>query len=220
MNTQITDDELRSLGYHLWEQAGCPDGRADEFWEQARVQLGSDGRPTPADRMNDSDEFIDAPEGAPTGSQTGRSGRRCCLRLLVSCYFSSMTTVFAMRSCNSCLCVLKSIHIKPAPQVAKQITYPNVRRAACLGVIRCSVSASTFRRPNARFPVVVPQTAHMTPVTTTGMSWATVSQKKIDATACAGGALNKSTVDGPSGMKRTSTVHQMLSMNNAEARRE
>ncbi len=22
--------------YHLWEQAGCPEGRADDFWHQAR----------------------------------------------------------------------------------------------------------------------------------------------------------------------------------------
>jgi Protein of unknown function (DUF2934) len=46
MDTQMTEEELRSLAYRLWEEAGCPDGRADEFWEQARLQLCPDGSPT------------------------------------------------------------------------------------------------------------------------------------------------------------------------------
>lgn len=67
MDTQMTEDELRVLAYHLWEMAGCPDGRAEEFWEQARLQqLGSGGSPSQNDRMNDSDEFVDAPEVAPS----------------------------------------------------------------------------------------------------------------------------------------------------------
>jgi hypothetical protein len=66
MDTQMTEEELRSLAYRLWEEAGCPDGRADEFWEQARQQLCPDGSPTQADRANDSDEFVDAPEVAPS----------------------------------------------------------------------------------------------------------------------------------------------------------
>ncbi|MEA3083216.1 MAG: hypothetical protein QOC89_913 [Paraburkholderia sp.] len=66
MDTQMTEEELRSLAYRLWERAGCPDGRADEFWEQARLQLGSGGSPTQGDRMNDSDEFVDAPEVLPS----------------------------------------------------------------------------------------------------------------------------------------------------------
>lgn len=66
MDTQMTEEELRSLAYRLWEEAGCPDGRADEFWERARLQLCPDGGPTQADRANDSDEFVDAPEVAPS----------------------------------------------------------------------------------------------------------------------------------------------------------
>jgi hypothetical protein len=71
MDTQITEEDLRSLAYQLWERAGCPDGRAEEFWEQARLQLGSGGSTTQSDRMNDSDEFVDAPDvasGEPTSS--------------------------------------------------------------------------------------------------------------------------------------------------------
>jgi hypothetical protein len=66
MDTQTTEEELRSLAYRLWEEAGCPDGRADEFWKQARLQLCPEGSPTQADRANDSDEFVDAPEVAPS----------------------------------------------------------------------------------------------------------------------------------------------------------
>jgi hypothetical protein len=62
----MTEEELRPLAYRLWERAGCPDGRADEFWEQAWLQLGSGGSPTQGDRLNDSDEFADAPAVVPS----------------------------------------------------------------------------------------------------------------------------------------------------------
>lgn len=66
MHTPMLDEELRLFAYRLWERAGCPDGRADEFWEQARLELCTGGVPTQGDRMNDSDEFVDAPEMAAT----------------------------------------------------------------------------------------------------------------------------------------------------------
>ncbi len=31
---------IRERAYHLWEQDGCPHGRADEFWERARELIG------------------------------------------------------------------------------------------------------------------------------------------------------------------------------------
>jgi hypothetical protein len=42
MDTQIAEEELRSLAYRLWEEAGCPDGRADEF-----LATGSTATPCP-----------------------------------------------------------------------------------------------------------------------------------------------------------------------------
>ncbi len=30
---------IRELAYELWEQAGRPDGRSDEFWFAARYEL-------------------------------------------------------------------------------------------------------------------------------------------------------------------------------------
>ena len=29
-------ERIRVTAYHLWEQAGCPEGRAEEFWALAR----------------------------------------------------------------------------------------------------------------------------------------------------------------------------------------
>jgi hypothetical protein len=34
--TPIADDEIETRAYHLWEAVGSPEGRQDEFWEQAR----------------------------------------------------------------------------------------------------------------------------------------------------------------------------------------
>ena len=33
-------NRFRTLAFYLWEQDGSPDGRADEYWEKARQQLG------------------------------------------------------------------------------------------------------------------------------------------------------------------------------------
>jgi hypothetical protein len=37
---------VRTLAYHLWEAAGRPHGREDEFWHAAERQIAS--RPAPA----------------------------------------------------------------------------------------------------------------------------------------------------------------------------
>jgi hypothetical protein len=76
MDTNRAEEEIRLLAYRLWERAGRPDGRADDFWEQARLQLASGSSPTQEDRINDSDEFVDAPEVAPRErASTARSGQ-------------------------------------------------------------------------------------------------------------------------------------------------
>ena len=33
------EEVIRKLAYELWEQAGRPDGRSDEFWFAARIEL-------------------------------------------------------------------------------------------------------------------------------------------------------------------------------------
>jgi hypothetical protein len=40
MDVQMSEEQIRTLAFYLWEQDGSPDGRADEYWEKARRQLG------------------------------------------------------------------------------------------------------------------------------------------------------------------------------------
>ena len=37
--THPTDDQIRIRARQLWEQAGMPAGRADEFWHRAEREL-------------------------------------------------------------------------------------------------------------------------------------------------------------------------------------
>ncbi len=34
------DQRVRERAYAMWEEAGRPEGRAEEFWERARQELG------------------------------------------------------------------------------------------------------------------------------------------------------------------------------------
>jgi hypothetical protein len=42
MNVPITEEQIRTLAFHLWEQDGGPEGRSEEYWEKARARLMSD----------------------------------------------------------------------------------------------------------------------------------------------------------------------------------
>ncbi|SDR54010.1 Protein of unknown function [Paraburkholderia fungorum] len=46
MNTPVTEEQIRTVAFSLWEEAGSPEGQADEFWEKARQQLGVDSAPS------------------------------------------------------------------------------------------------------------------------------------------------------------------------------
>jgi hypothetical protein len=35
-------EKTRKLAYSLWQKAGCPDGRDEEFWLQAEKQIKQD----------------------------------------------------------------------------------------------------------------------------------------------------------------------------------
>ena len=39
MNVPVTEEQIQTLAFYLWEQDGSPDGRAQEYWEKARQQL-------------------------------------------------------------------------------------------------------------------------------------------------------------------------------------
>ena len=36
---QPTEEQIRKRAFELWEQAGKPEGREDEFWQQAQREL-------------------------------------------------------------------------------------------------------------------------------------------------------------------------------------
>ncbi|WP_250504111.1 DUF2934 domain-containing protein [Caballeronia sp. AZ7_KS35] len=40
MKAPVTEEQVRTLAYRLWEDAGSPEGRSEEFWAQAVEQLG------------------------------------------------------------------------------------------------------------------------------------------------------------------------------------
>lgn len=53
MEDQKEQDLIRRRAYELWERQGSPEGRAEEFWEEARTQIsneepGSDATTEPA----------------------------------------------------------------------------------------------------------------------------------------------------------------------------
>jgi hypothetical protein len=33
------EDRIRRRAYHLWEEAGRPEGQSDEFWHAARAEI-------------------------------------------------------------------------------------------------------------------------------------------------------------------------------------
>jgi hypothetical protein len=49
------EQRQRELAYRLWEEAGCPEGRADEFWYTAWEILAVEPAPPEGDEA--------APEG-------------------------------------------------------------------------------------------------------------------------------------------------------------
>ena len=36
------EEDIRRRAYELWELAGMPEGRSDEFWHEARSELGAE----------------------------------------------------------------------------------------------------------------------------------------------------------------------------------
>jgi hypothetical protein len=36
------EKRIRELAYQLWEEAGRPDGKSDEFWRRARAQVSAE----------------------------------------------------------------------------------------------------------------------------------------------------------------------------------
>lgn len=43
MDVPVTEEQIQTLAFYLWEKDGSPDGRAQEYWEKAWRQLAADG---------------------------------------------------------------------------------------------------------------------------------------------------------------------------------
>lgn len=43
MDMPVTEEQIRTLAFYLWEKDGSPDGRSEEYWEKAHKQLVADG---------------------------------------------------------------------------------------------------------------------------------------------------------------------------------
>jgi hypothetical protein len=39
MDVQLSEEQIRTLAFYLWEQDGSPEGRSNEYWDKARQQL-------------------------------------------------------------------------------------------------------------------------------------------------------------------------------------
>jgi hypothetical protein len=53
-NKTFDDEDIRNHAFHLWEQAGRPEGQEEVFWHKAREALASgDIKPGHADRKID-----------------------------------------------------------------------------------------------------------------------------------------------------------------------
>ena len=42
MDVPVTEEQIRTLAFFLWEKDGSPEGRSEEYWEKARQQLVED----------------------------------------------------------------------------------------------------------------------------------------------------------------------------------
>jgi len=41
MEVPVTEEQIRTLAFYLWEKDGEPEGRSEEYWEKARQQLNA-----------------------------------------------------------------------------------------------------------------------------------------------------------------------------------
>ena len=50
---KYSEEQIRKYAHQLWEKEGKPEGKADEFWHQAEIELDADGEASdPGDQPN------------------------------------------------------------------------------------------------------------------------------------------------------------------------
>jgi hypothetical protein len=70
------EEAIRRRAYELWEHAGRPDGRSDEFWHAARLELGA--KETIGEKIEELGPPIVEPPGVAVqhGAPVGLPGER------------------------------------------------------------------------------------------------------------------------------------------------
>jgi Protein of unknown function (DUF2934) len=43
----LTEEQIRKRAHQLWEEAGKPEGREDEFWQLAKQELQNEDKASP-----------------------------------------------------------------------------------------------------------------------------------------------------------------------------
>ncbi len=51
-NSEILEHRIRERAFQLWQEAGCPEGRAEEFWHLAREKETAEPEPPAGDTQN------------------------------------------------------------------------------------------------------------------------------------------------------------------------
>jgi len=50
---KYSEDQIRNYAHRLWEKEGKPEGKSDEFWRQAEIELDADSEMSdPGDQPN------------------------------------------------------------------------------------------------------------------------------------------------------------------------
>jgi len=69
-DTPPSDHAIREHAFRLWEEAGQPEGREEEFWHKARNEMNGDESPAPgaAPRVDQASD-----ESVPASDATSRT---------------------------------------------------------------------------------------------------------------------------------------------------
>jgi hypothetical protein len=50
---KYSEEQIRDYAHQLWEKAGRPEGRSEEFWRQAQIELDAESEASdPGDQPN------------------------------------------------------------------------------------------------------------------------------------------------------------------------
>jgi uncharacterized membrane protein len=49
MDIPVTEEQIQTHAYYLWEKDGCPEGKAEEYWLKAQEELNAPREAAPAD---------------------------------------------------------------------------------------------------------------------------------------------------------------------------